>query len=302
MQDKEKIYDCFTYDGEELLGLRLRLLWDVVDFFVIVEAEVTFTGLKKNLKFRPDEFEWAMSKIRYLKLGEKDFLGCKTPWDRERLQRNYLAAGLFDASPEDIVIISDVDEIVSPEHIPIFISSNEYVTFELLMLYFYCNYLCITEPLWHHAIAVRADFAMKFSFEDIRSRNPNIFLGFKEKIINICGWHFSYLGGIDKINEKLDRFSHQEFNTKKYKNKKSQIEKIFKGQDIYNRPLKWGVVSGFDLRSIKIKEYFQERPFLIAPENIKKNHEILEVISNFKNKSYLQKLIKKIQMKVWMHF
>ncbi len=49
---KNKIYDCFIFNNEtDLLEIRLNILNDYVDHFVIIESSETFTGLKKKTIF-----------------------------------------------------------------------------------------------------------------------------------------------------------------------------------------------------------------------------------------------------------
>jgi hypothetical protein len=147
MPNDFSVYDCFTYDGEECLDLRLRVHWDRVDWFVIVESNITFTGQPKKYTFDTSKYAWAKSKIRYIQLDGADFSHCANAWDRETFQRDALKRGYSDARPGDTIIIADVDEILIPENIKQ-VGAGTYQKFELLMMYFYCDYLCISEPLW----------------------------------------------------------------------------------------------------------------------------------------------------------
>lgn len=295
-----KVYDCFTYAGEDILDLRLLLLWEKVDYFVIVEALITHTGKHKALLFDSAKYAWANSKIRYIVMSQEDFSECKDePWSRERLQREYLKKGFEDASPSDIVLISDVDEIISPECIPDSIAEGVFKTFEQLMFYFYCDYLCITEPLWFNARAVRADFAQKNSLNDIRLGAQSVLNVLHEERISDGGWHFSYLGGIKKINEKLERMAEQELNISKHKNQSNQMRSVQLGHDIYNRPFKWGRVLGYELNSSILKNYFEGHPELISPDNVKFMGSALEAVSRYKHRNSFQKVIQRIKMRVW---
>ena len=113
-----KVYDCFTFYKEfELLELRLRSLWDVVDCFVLVEADKTFTNKSKPFYFneRKAEFAEFLPKIRHL-MGKIDlpYKGVGD-WQIEFAQRNLIAQGLQDAAPDDLIFISDLDEIWAPD-------------------------------------------------------------------------------------------------------------------------------------------------------------------------------------------
>ncbi|TYZ24071.1 beta-1,4-N-acetylgalactosaminyltransferase [Selenomonas ruminis] len=110
-----RIYDCFTFYNEiELLEWRLKMLYDVVDFFVIVEANRTFqNGVKPfYLEQQKDKIAQYWDKIRYLQI--EDGIPYTDDWSIEIYQRNYIRHGLTDCHPDDIVIIGDVDELPDP--------------------------------------------------------------------------------------------------------------------------------------------------------------------------------------------
>ena len=113
-----KIYDCFTFYNEfELLELRLKSLWDVVDYFVIVEADRKHTNEPKPYYFweRQDEFKEFFPKIRHLPVEMTiDFKGVGD-WSIENAQRDAIIYGLEDAAPDDLILISDLDEIPAPD-------------------------------------------------------------------------------------------------------------------------------------------------------------------------------------------
>lgn len=114
-----KIYDGFTFYNEfELLELRLMALWDAVDYFVIVEANRKHTGEPKdfNLLKRADDFKDFFPKIRYVAadLSQVPFKGTGD-WAIENAQRNAIANGTGDAADDDLIMISDLDEIPAPD-------------------------------------------------------------------------------------------------------------------------------------------------------------------------------------------
>ncbi|MEM6303262.1 MAG: hypothetical protein AAF744_00985 [Pseudomonadota bacterium] len=107
-----RIFDCFPLFNEiDLLELRLNELWDVVDFFVIVEAKATFTGNPKPLCLRANEDRLAkyMHKFRYVVV--EAFPDGMSNWGKEEYQRNALRRELRDLAPDDVVLFSDLDEI-----------------------------------------------------------------------------------------------------------------------------------------------------------------------------------------------
>ena len=123
-----KIYDCFMYfDEEEVLDLRLNILKDKIDYFVIVESTYNHKGEKRQLLFDKSKFKKFNSKIIYLvfdkvpdevqkvsnddSLEEKDRKYIMNAVYRENSQRNYIYEGLKKCEKNDLILISDVDEI-----------------------------------------------------------------------------------------------------------------------------------------------------------------------------------------------
>ncbi len=110
-----RIYDTFLFDGElDLLEHRLRENYSDMDVFVLVEAAQTYRGEPKPLLFEENKarFAWADTKLRHVKL---DSLGgpAAEPRARAAVQRNSILLGLYDAAPEDVVLLLDADEIPS---------------------------------------------------------------------------------------------------------------------------------------------------------------------------------------------
>lgn len=112
-----KLIDCFTFFNElDLLEIRLKYLFDVVDYFVIVEADTSFNGDAKQMVFRDNmaRFEPFMSKIIYVPINMKYFENKnKVAWEREEYQRNCIQNGIntLKIKDTDLVLISDIDEI-----------------------------------------------------------------------------------------------------------------------------------------------------------------------------------------------
>ena len=111
-----KIYDCFQFFNEEnILDLRLNILDEFVNFFVIVESTTDHQGNKKKLNFDKDKFKKFQKKIIYVVVEDtldtikKPHLGQNSLVERH--QRNSIMRGLKNCSDDDLVIISDVDEI-----------------------------------------------------------------------------------------------------------------------------------------------------------------------------------------------
>jgi beta-1,4-mannosyl-glycoprotein beta-1,4-N-acetylglucosaminyltransferase len=113
-----KIYDCFTFFNElEILKIRLEELYDEVDYFVIVEATKTFSGNAKPLFYSDNLNAFEKYKDKVIHVIVDDYPNptgnAETDnWARERHQRNSIMRGLSHCSDEDIIFISDADELV----------------------------------------------------------------------------------------------------------------------------------------------------------------------------------------------
>ena len=123
------IYDCFSYlDEDLLLNLRLNILNKYVDYFVIVEGNRTWQNNSKELKFDIKKYEKFKDKIIYIKVT--DFPDGRDPYLRENHQRNSILKGLINSKDQDIIIISDLDEIPNPEVIKNFKKEMRFAVFK----------------------------------------------------------------------------------------------------------------------------------------------------------------------------
>ena len=238
---RNKIYDCFIYYDEDiLLDLRFNILSRVVDFFVICESKYDFRGKPKKLNFNYNNFKQFKEKIIYLvvdKFPEKN-----DAWGNEDYQRNYIINGLEKTSPDDLIILSDVDEIPDPLKI-LDLEFEKYAIF--LQNCFYYKLNLIDKSIgntWEGSKACRKRnlFSFKKLRNDVRAKNVNYpFWRFdKEKKIKIVkngGWHFSYLMTAEKIRQKIKSFSHSEFDTEEFTNIKNINNAIETKRDLFNR-------------------------------------------------------------------
>ncbi|MGQ0677791.1 MAG: hypothetical protein ACT4N4_17135 [Rhodospirillales bacterium] len=263
-----RIFDCFPYDGEEILDLRLRLLWDVVDWFVIGEAELTHSGPPKALRFDARRHAWAMPKIRYLRMTAADFAQCAGNWQRENMQRIELKRGLGDAAPNDVVMVSDVDEIPNPARVAGAANhpGRGIRVFDQLLFYFYGDYLCTSAPIWKGTRAVAAATLARASLQEVRTRDKETGLPLVQ--VRDGGWHFSYLGGIDRIVEKIERTVHTEVNVPRFKDRAQIFERILGGEDIFFRGARYGRTTGYDLGHAAVRQWFESRAGFLSPPEV----------------------------------
>ena len=142
-----KIYDCFSYwDEDLLLDLRLNILNNFVDYFVIVEGNKTWQNNPKKLRFNIDNFSKFKNKIIYIPV--EDMPGGDNPYLRENHQRNAISRGLHHANDEDYIIISDLDEIPNPKKIHLFKKKMKYAVFKQMHFYYKINLQSQINPYW----------------------------------------------------------------------------------------------------------------------------------------------------------
>ena len=255
-----KIYDCFMYFDEEIvLDVRLNTLNDFVDYFVIVESKFTHKGDLRELKFNHKKFQKFKDKIIYLiydKLPPEieevktndhhNELSRKYIWNaayRENGQRNYIVNGLINAEKEDIILISDVDEIPKLSNINFNEIVEKIILFKQDMFYYKFN-LHLPNLVWTGTKACRKkDLINPQWLRNIKDRKYSFFridtffskTKYKSiKTINDGGWHFSNIKTAKEIEHKLKSYlHHREFDEKPLS--VNEIDKIIKKkQAIYD--------------------------------------------------------------------
>jgi beta-1,4-mannosyl-glycoprotein beta-1,4-N-acetylglucosaminyltransferase len=229
-----KIYDCFMYHDEDvLLDFRLNYLSKFVDKFVIVEASHFHSGLPKKLNFKLKKFIKFKEKIIYikvlqkpknlLKIFDKDNDESRShkkiingyAWDN--FQRNMISRGLKNINDNDIVIISDLDEIPNLENIN-FQNIKAKLIFFRQKIFFYKFNLLYPKKFWYGSRACRKKFLISPQWlRDIKDRQYGIFrldIMFSKRkyhnffFVNNGGWHFTNLKTPKKIFQKLSNYAH----------------------------------------------------------------------------------------------
>ncbi len=237
----KKLIDCFTFCNElEMLELRLTEIYDIVDKFIIVEADRTFKGDNKRFTFEENKwrFNKFIDKIIHVKIIIPEHID--NAWDRERYQRNSFMISLYylGLTDDDIVMITDVDEIPNVDTISYIKGYNMKGLYKLEMITHIASlYNKLSYPKWYHPKIV--DWGtLKSSTPDICRSNFNC------QWWENAGWHLSYFGGPEDIEKKLNSFSHQEFNRDEFKKRENIIERVKNGEDIFNGEVFTG---GFEL-------------------------------------------------------
>jgi len=242
------IVDAFIFFNEkELVELRVKYLNDIVDCFLIIEADVTHTGKEKKWNF-PEILNTSLkefsNKIQYhqMKVDLKKAEAEKSPnykggtwgrsWRVDTMQRNFLKEAYNKLPPtNDIIIISDLDEIPSKDKIS-FIKSCDLkviapVTFNHALFHLDCNYLTLER--WLGSIVITKELMDKYE--------PQVFRDSRNRISHFddAGWSFTSFGGVKKVREKLEAFCHEEYNKERYKNEAHINKCIETGSDLFGR-------------------------------------------------------------------
>jgi beta-1,4-mannosyl-glycoprotein beta-1,4-N-acetylglucosaminyltransferase len=234
------IIDGFMFYNElDLLNYRLNILYDVVDYFVIVESMHTHTGKEKTLYFSENKhlFEKCNDKIIHVVVDDFPYkypninIQNNEQWRNENFQRNCISRGLerIELKDDDLIIISDLDEIPDPRTL-LKIKNGE-ITVEcnsLEMDFYYYNLHTKFIHNWIHSkiLSYKKYKELNVSCTDIRFIHfPNI----------RSGWHLSYFGDFKFIVNKINNFTHQEYNNINYTDLSIVEYRVKNSKDIYGR-------------------------------------------------------------------
>lgn len=282
-----KIFDCFMYfDEETVLDLRLNILDKYVDYFVIVESIYTHRGDKRELKFNHKKFEKFKDKIIYIvdeetypqtdeintedSEGEKSRKAIFNAAYRENGQRNLITRGLKKANDEDIIMVSDVDEIPKLSELNFKNINEKIILFKQDMFYYKFN-LWLPNLIWTGTKACKKKNLVNPQWlRNIKDRKYSFFridTFFSKtkytsiKVINDGGWHFSNIKTPKEIEFKLRSYlHHREFDLNPLS--VAQIDEIIRNkQAIYdlkvdktvNKIGNGSILKNFDLN--KLPEY-----------------------------------------------
>ena len=263
------VYCCSEFFNElETLSIKLETLYSLVDYFVIVESTKTHSGNDKVLYYQEnkDRFRKFHDKIIHLivddtpenyqallnmqpknELHEKVIGSTQNAYwldrynqpafIRDNYEKEYVIMGLENVNDNDIVLFGDLDEIPRPEALSKIIEIFEpEKAYHFQQNMFYCWYNVQKNEPWLGTCAISGKNALNRSLGEYRQ--------FKEGVgIANGGWHFTYIGDAKKIIQKIESFSHVEFNLPFVKeNVQRYIDNGLElGQDILGRPCEFVV-------------------------------------------------------------
>ena len=244
------LIDAFPFFNErELVALRIKYLDEIVDYFVVIEANITHQGKKKDWNFPSilkNDLKKFSKKIQYHQLNidtEKikneeswilDGIQGDDAWRVENFQRNFIKTACSKFSNKDILIISDVDEIPSKKKLK-FILSCDFkqiapVVLEQHLFHIDCNYLRLES--WKGSIVTTMQICNAYSPQQLRSARNRI------SHFSDSGWSLSSFGGFESIKRKFEAFTHKEYNNEKFVNPEHIANCQKTGADLFHRKVK----------------------------------------------------------------
>ena len=229
-----KIYDCFMFfDEEMLLDLRLNIMNKYVDKFVITEATYMHSGNPKKLIFDINKFSKFKDKIIYivvdkpppdlLKIDDKDSINERqskmtlNAKKREIHQINKTQDSITKANPDDMIIISDLDEIPNLEKVDFRIINQKLIFFKQKMFYYKLNLFYKKMPWYGSKACKKKYFKSPKWIQWIKNKKYPIWridILFSQKKYNDIyfvengGWHFTNMRKPEDLEKKMLSFVH----------------------------------------------------------------------------------------------
>ena len=291
-----KIFDCFMfYDEETLLETRFNILNKYVDFFVVVESKFFHNGKSRNLKFDINKHEKFKDKIIYIIHDEvqkgiqkinpdeseaiKSWKQIENALIRENGQRNSIIKGLENAKDDDLILISDVDEIPNLDSIDLKKIENQIILFEQDIFYYKLNrYLpnyiwygtkgCkkkkLITPQWLRNI--KSNKYPFYRIDTFFSKTKYI----DKDYIKLGGWHFSNIKSVDDIELKLKSYlHHRDYEVEELG--KSKIKELIQRNEKIYYMFNDKISKKFDVKNRRKLELYETKKLpLFIQENLNK--------------------------------
>jgi beta-1,4-mannosyl-glycoprotein beta-1,4-N-acetylglucosaminyltransferase len=285
-----KVFDSFIFFNElELLEMRLNILNDVVDYFVLTESPFTVSGNEKPLYYQenkdlfgkfndkiihhvteeiPNDFSHMMEKTKHhVAYNDKDPYGTKfidipIRFQRAIYNRNNSAFGIekAGASDDDLIITSDADEIINPLVLSLlgdWFNPNQHYVALCRAFYYKLNF--VYQEDWMGSRICTWKHLKSTTIDQHRQDHANAHK------IEDAGWHFSFLGSAENFKLKLASYEHTENNTDV--NVSNAEEKVEQGLDPLNRGMTYKSVPIDDTYPDYIVENQEKYAEFIKPWN-----------------------------------
>lgn len=305
------VYDCIPFFNElDILKMRLHILDPIVDQFIIEEATVTFSGEPKELCFEKnkDLFREFLPKIKYIVVDNSPVN--TTTHLRDKFQKNALVKGLADAKDEDVILLSDVDEIPNPEVLKEIIANfDPKKIYHLAQRMFYC-YLNM-EEVSGKLLSITGEFpgverklwlgTKVFSKRSIPEKG---IIELREASVTDAnavrvpdgGWHFGYMGSkgeknvAKRIGTKVVAAAHQEYNDSVLL--AEAADRLILGQDMFGRDACFKRVEIDDSYPKYLLDHREEYEYLIMPPISK--WRVFRVKATMKIKNLYHRAVRKL--------
>ena len=183
---------------------------------MLVESTHTHVGKEKRLFYNENKHLFEKFNDKIIHIIVDDFphkypninIEKEEQWVNEKFQRNCISRGIdkLNLNNEDIITIMDVDEIPNPKILTQIKMNNNLSINILEMDFYYYNLNSKMDHKWYHSkiLTFKKYIELNITCDNIRFFNC--------PIIHNGGWHLSYFGNEKFIKNKLENFSHQEFN------------------------------------------------------------------------------------------
>lgn len=216
------IYDCFSFFNElDILEIRLNILDEHVDFFVLGESEQTFSNKEKPLFYEQNKERFSKwnHKIIHVKHPKTNLTNS---FEIAAFQKDNLKTALINASDDDVIYFGDVDEIWKPKQV-----DDKVYNLKQLNYGYYLNNR--SSEQWIGTIVSK--------YKNIKNGSLNYFRANHIHELDDGGWHFTNMGGVEQILKKIESYDHQEFNNEYTK---SQIKyRVENNLDYVGRSVDW---------------------------------------------------------------
>ena len=226
-----KIYDCTTFYSENMMmELRFNILDKFVHKFIVVESKFSHSGKKKKLNFDINNYPKFKNKIIYLVIDHepKDIIIDHTNSQRVKrinslkrieLSYDYMINGISDALDDDLIILSDNDEIPNLNSTMFKSTKKKIVIFKQLFFYYKLNLLYDLMP-WFGSKACKKKHLKSFSWlRNLKNKRYSFwrldtyFSKLKSndlEIIENGGWHFTNVKSPEELFIKMKNFGHHD--------------------------------------------------------------------------------------------
>jgi beta-1,4-mannosyl-glycoprotein beta-1,4-N-acetylglucosaminyltransferase len=238
------IVDAFPFFNElDILEVRLTELYDVVDYFILVEATRTHKGDPKPLYYAENRRRFTKwnDKIIPVVVGDlPDGDSQAAIWRREIGQRQAIERGLRDFADDAVVLISDVDEIPRREAVEQLkngLRDDLVVVFDQTLFYYNVNTSC-TSIRWTGTRATTAGNIRALTPDGVRWATPKNQRSREFPVTVLmggAGWHLSYFGDVNHIRQKMTSFLHQELVNDEHLDADTIARRMAEGIDIWGR-------------------------------------------------------------------